>query len=182
VGGFEKPGEIAMFRLWTMLAPFMLAVVHQPPRVRHVFIIVLENESYDVTFGPRSAAPYLTEALVAQGALLRNYYGIGHASLDNYIALISGQAPNEATQTDCLTFSDFRPARRALDGNGQAIGTGCVYPTSVRTIGDQLDSAGITWKGYMEDMGGDAAKEAASCGHPRLNAVESTTRSSTSTH
>jgi hypothetical protein len=108
----------------------------QRPPIHHVFVVILENESFDVTFSPHSSAPYLAQTLVARGVLLRNYYGIGHASLDNYIAMISGQAPNESTQEDCLTFSEFQPIQRGLDSNGQALGTGCVYPAVVRSIGD----------------------------------------------
>ena len=59
-----------------------------------MFVIVLENESAAVTFGPDSPAPYLAKTLTARGAFVPNYYGVGHASLDNYIAMISGQAPN----------------------------------------------------------------------------------------
>src|SRR5579872_2241306 len=138
---------------------------HQPP-IRHVFILVLENESFDNTFGPNSRAPYLADSLVSRGALLRHYYGIGHASLDNYIAMVSGQAPNEATQLDCPIFTEFHLTRRTLDANGQAIGTGCVYPTAVKSIGDQLEAASFTWKGYMEDLGADPVKESSACGHP----------------
>src|SRR4051794_26575433 len=71
------------------------------PGVRHVFVIVLENEDAAVTFGPGSPAPYLATALPAQGQLLDQYYGIGHQSLDNYVAMLSGQAPNPQTQADC---------------------------------------------------------------------------------
>src|SRR3979490_2093699 len=74
--------------------------VQAPPPVRHVFVLLLENQSYAVTFGPQSAAPYLAHTLPAQGALLTQYYAIGHASLGNYVALLSGQAANEATQLD----------------------------------------------------------------------------------
>jgi phosphatidylinositol-3-phosphatase len=42
--------------------------------IRHVFIIVLENESFDKTFGPDSPAPYLATELASQGALLSHYY------------------------------------------------------------------------------------------------------------
>ena len=66
----------------------MPACLQRPP-IRHVFTIVLENKSYDETFGPNSPAPYLSKQLTAQGELLTNYYGIGHNSLDNYIALMS---------------------------------------------------------------------------------------------
>ena len=84
-----------------------LAQAAAPP-VRHVFLIVLENQTYNVTFGRDSQAPYLAQNLTKQGVLLPNYYGIGHSSLDNYIALISGQAPNESTQGDCPIFSEFQ--------------------------------------------------------------------------
>jgi len=70
-----------------------------------VFVLLLENESYGTTFGEGSAAPYLGRTLPSQGALLRQYYAIGHSSLDNYIALVSGQAPNRQTQLDCGIFS-----------------------------------------------------------------------------
>ncbi|MGH8266672.1 MAG: alkaline phosphatase family protein, partial [Steroidobacteraceae bacterium] len=78
------------------------------PPIRHVFVVVLENESYETAFGRGSPAAYLARALPAQGALLSNYYGIGHSSLDNYLAMISGQAPNVQTQLDCPTFGEFQ--------------------------------------------------------------------------
>jgi hypothetical protein len=142
------------------------------PQVRHVFLIVLENQSYKVTFGRNSAAPYLVHTLAKQGAMLPNYYGIGHSSLDNYIALISGQAPNEATQGDCVTFSEFQLDSPTLDRNGQALGMGCVYPQMVKTLPDELEDAGFSWKAYMEDMGKDQSRESATCAHSRINSPE----------
>ena len=142
------------------------------PKVRHVFLIVLENESYDVTFGRDSPAPYLAHQLTAQGVLLKNYYGIGHSSLDNYIALISGQAPNEATQGDCVNYSDFQMSAPGLDAHGQALGMGCVYPLIVRSLVDELETAGFTWKAYMEDMGKDPARERPTCAHSAINSQE----------
>ena len=98
------------------------------PPIRHVFVLLLENQSYAQTFGERSSAPYLARTLPAQGALLTHYYAIGHASLGNYVALVSGQAPNEATQLDCPTFADFKASASGLDAHGQLPGSGCVYP------------------------------------------------------
>jgi hypothetical protein len=144
------------------------------PPIRHVFVLLLENQSYALTFGPQSPAPYLARSLPARGALLSQYYGIGHASLDNYIALVSGQAPNEATQLDCAIFSEFRPSSPAPDSHGQLPGVGCVYPRTVRTLPDQLEAAGLTWKAYMEDMGKDPAREAATCAHVPVGATETT--------
>ncbi len=144
------------------------------PPIRHVFVLLLENQSYAATFGSQSPAPYLAHTLPAQGALLTHYYAIGHASLGNYVALISGQAPNEATQLDCPTYADFRPRAAAADAHGQLPGVGCVYPRSVVTLPDQLEAAGLTWKGYMEDMGKDPARERATCGHVALDTTETT--------
>lgn len=146
------------------------------PPIRHVFIVMLENQSFPATFGRDSPAPYLARTLPARGALLTDYYSIGHASLPNYVALVSGQAGNEATQLDCPTFSDFT-ASAGLDADGQLPGWGCVYPKIVRTLPDQLEAAGFSWKGYMEDMGKDPSREAATCGHVPLGAPETTSAS-----
>jgi len=135
---------------------------------------MLENENAAVTFGAKPSAPYLAQTLPAQGALLKNYYGIGHASLDNYIALVSGQAPNQKTQLDCMVFSDFVLQQPALDAHGQVLGLGCVYPNIVKTLPDQLDAAGLTWKGYMEDMGKDPRRERATCGHAPVGRPDNT--------
>lgn len=144
--------------------------------IHHVFLIVLENESFDITFGQATSAPYLSHELAAQGALLTQYYGIGHNSLDNYIALISGQAPNPETQKDCQSFVDFHPTARQLDANGQLAGQGCVYPSSVKTITDQMHDAGMAWKGYMEDMGNNPRRESPRCGHAAVGTVDQTYR------
>ena len=144
-----------------------------PGRVfQHVFVVVLENEGYDKTFGANSPAPYLSTTLPRQGVLLSQYYGTGHVSLDNYIAMISGQAASVQTRADCQTYADF--VMTGMTADGQAIGTGCVYPASVKTIADQLTQKGRTWRAYAEDMGNDPNREAARCGHPQIGAVDLT--------
>ncbi len=145
---------------------------YKPPKVGHVFVIVLENESYETTFGNPSADPYLAQTLPAQGALLENYYATGHESNDNYISLVSGQPPNTENQADCQVFSEFTGAL-TLPG-GVESGQGCVYPASVGNIGTQLSAAGKTWKAYEQDMGNAPNREAAACGHPAVNAVDET--------
>jgi hypothetical protein len=88
--------------------------------------------------------------------------------------MISGQAPNPATQQDCGVFSEFVRSAPGFDANGQAHGTGCVYPADVPTLPDQLEAAGFTWKGYMEDMGADPAREASVCGHVAIGSEDIT--------
>jgi len=48
-------------------------------------------------------------------------------------------------------------------------------PTRWKTLPDQLEAAGHTWKGYMEDMGKDPrAGERATCGHPAIGKPDET--------
>jgi hypothetical protein len=158
--------------------------------IKHVIVIDLENESYASTFGASSPATYLNDTLLQEGELIPHYYGVGHVSLDNYIAQVSGQAPNLDTSSDCVTsitslsgqYLDVSPG--TLDANqatypGQVDGQGCVFPASVQTIGQQLDAAypstvGSNWKEYAEDMGNDPARDGGQtdplggtdCAHP----------------
>ncbi len=143
------------------------------PVVGHVFVINLENKGYATTFGPGSPAPYLSRTLVGQGNLLTQFYGTAHNSLPNYLAQISGQGPDSATQADCQTYDDFVSVGTVAPD--QAVGDGCVYPSSVQTLPDQLEKSGRTWKGYMEDMG-NSATAPATCRHPALGAVDDTQR------
>src|SRR3954464_117122 len=65
------------------------------PPAHHVFVIVLENHEFFDTFGPGGQvfAPYLNRTVVPMGQLLTQYYGVGHSSADNYIAMASGPPP-----------------------------------------------------------------------------------------
>jgi phosphatidylinositol-3-phosphatase len=148
-----------------------------PPPIRHVFVIVLENEDAEVTFGPASPAPFLARTLPAAGAFVPGYYGIGHNSLDDYIAMVSGQAPNVATQADCPVFTEMLPGLPAA--NGQFAGQGCVYPAAVPTIAGQLQARGLAWKGYMEDMGADPVRDnGTACAHPAIGTPDRTQQAS----
>ena len=84
------------------------------PRFSHVVVLVLENESATNTWGPASVAHYLN-SLVPRGVFASQYFATGHASLDNYIAMVSGQADQPLTASDCLPIPPSRwCARRCL--------------------------------------------------------------------
>jgi phosphatidylinositol-3-phosphatase len=142
------------------------------PTVNHVFMVVLENENADQTFGPGTQIPYLAQTLRSQGAFVPNYYGIGHQSLTNYVAMVSGQSPNPQTQSDCQFYTEFVPGLATSDG--QYIGQGCVYPPGVGTVATQLEGAGYSWKGYMQDMANSAPAQPSTCRHPSLNSRDGT--------
>ena len=77
-----------------------------PGRIKHVWLVILENKSYDATFTGLNQNTYLWKTLPQQGALLKNYYGTGHFSLDNYTSMVSGQGPNPDGQDDCPEYKD----------------------------------------------------------------------------
>jgi len=153
--------------------------------IGHVWVVVLENEGIDKTF-LHNANPYLGKTLQKQGTLLTNYYATAHLSNPNYIAMMSGQAPNPLMQSDCQDYVDFQPSPAVFDprGNGQAVGTGCVLPRNVLSLPDQLQARGITWHGYMEDMGKTLSREPDRCGQPASSAgtgMQDGTQSATAT-
>src|SRR5450756_2239695 len=61
-----------------------------PGQVKHVWLIILENKSYDATFTGLNQNSYLWKTLPSQGVLLKDYYGTGHYSQDNYTSMVSG--------------------------------------------------------------------------------------------
>jgi len=95
------------------------------PAFRHVFIIMMENEAIDRILG-NTKAPYIN-SLAQQYAVATNYYGVTHPSLPNYIASISGDT--QGINNNCNNCFVDAP-----------------------NIVDQLESAGKTWKAYMESM------------------------------
>ncbi len=101
--------------------------------VKHVWLIILENKSYDETFTGLNQNSYLWQTLPEQGALLTNYYGTGHFSMDNYISLVSGQAPSYGVQDDCSTTANM------TNNNAGIITTG--------TVGASTDTDGTTSAG-----------------------------------
>lgn len=145
--------------------------------IRHVFVLTMENKNYNDTFGTSTQDPDL-QAMAKQGALLTQYFGTGHVSLDNYIAMMSGQPSTKETESDCNRgFNDV-----VADGwdaaNPKVLkakdGMGCVYPKEVKTFVNQLDDLNLTWKGYMGDMGNDPTRESATCAHPKIGATDNT--------
>ena len=90
----------------------------------HVIVIVMENkEASDVLGSP--AAPYIN-ALARRYGLASASFAITHPSLPNYLALTSGST--NGISSDCTDCS-----------------------VSAVNIVDQLASAGISWKAYLEN-------------------------------
>ncbi len=94
-------------------------------RPAHIAVIVMENEEYGDIIGSPST-PYIN-SLARSYALAGSMYATTHPSLPNYLALTGGST--FGIDSDC---------------------TACAV--SQRSIIDQLTSAHISWKAYMEDL------------------------------
>ena len=101
-----------------------------PPSVRlpaftHVVVVVFENEEATSIAGNPNAPTF--NALARRYATLTRYDAIGHPSLPNYLALVSGSA--HGIRSDC---------------------TDCIV--SDHSLADTLAAVGKTWKTYAEDL------------------------------
>ncbi|MDA4123441.1 MAG: hypothetical protein OK456_09710 [Thaumarchaeota archaeon] len=95
--------------------------------IKHVIIIVMENEPYGNVIGNPSA-PY-ENSLASQYAIASDYFAVSHPSLPNYLALVAGST--FGVTTDCL------PNQCSVPGP---------------TIASLLDSHGLSWREYAESM------------------------------
>jgi hypothetical protein len=121
------------------------------PEVRHAWLIVLGENSYESTFSATAAAPYLTRTLPEEGLLIPNYYGVTAGVLANEIALLSGQGPTVETAANCPDYTAITPAT-VSETAGQIEGAGCAYPETVESLPTQLEEKELTWRAYVEDM------------------------------
>ena len=101
-----------------------------PPSVRvppftHVVVVVFENHEASSIAGNADAPTF--NALARRYATLTDYDAIGHPSLPNYLALVSGSA--HGIRSDC---------------------TDCVVRG--HSLADTLEAAGRSWKTYAEDL------------------------------
>jgi phosphatidylinositol-3-phosphatase len=142
-----------------------------PTEVKHVFVIMLGENSYEETFGKTSAAPYLKEELPKLGEVVPNYYAVTKGDLANQLALISGQGPTPETAADCPNYADVVPGTETPEKQVQ--GNGCIYPATTASLPAALTAKKLTWKAYVEDMGnGGAAGQPATCRHPAPAAAD----------
>ena len=110
--------------------------------------------------------------------------------------MVSGQATQPDTQADCPFYDQpfYDQLSGSVDTSGNLLfnrnygqlasargpyaapgSNGCVYPSNVPTLFNQLDTAGVSWKGYAHDLGNtDASGPAHSAGVAYCGAPYST--------
>jgi hypothetical protein len=116
------------------------------PRYEHIFVIVEENKDYGQVID-NEVAPNLSR-LAAQYGLATNFYGEAHPSQGNYIAMLAGDTfgihDNDAYYCRPLKVDPFCPNSARADYVDHTL--------SARSLADQLEAKGLTWKAYMESL------------------------------
>jgi len=99
------------------------------PRMGHVFVIMMENTSYQALLSPSNPNTKFIQQMAATDGLATRYFGVTHPSLPNYIAATSGQTWNSNS-----------------DDTAQA-------PLfNHENIVDQFEAAHVSWKAYMQSI------------------------------
>jgi phosphatidylinositol-3-phosphatase len=108
------------------------------PLYDHIFVIIEENKAYKQIIGNPNA-PVINELARTYG-LASNYYGIVHPSEGNYVAILGGS-----------TFGIHDDAPFDADVNTPG-SHGVNHTIASRSLIDQLEEKGLTWKGYFESI------------------------------
>jgi hypothetical protein len=134
---------------------------------------MMENHGLAQIIGDTTDAPQMNMLSSKYGSAT-NYYGVTHPSLPNYLASISGDFQgifdDDPAGPDSFAVYDdleFLPAYvDSMDQNSDNSGIELLTAEQVasaesiphwfsgRTIVDQLEEHGLTWKAYMGAMGG----------------------------
>jgi hypothetical protein len=124
-------------------APAMLEGV---PRYDHVFVIVEENKDYAQILSP-AAAPNIA-GLAAKYGDATQFFGEGHPSEGNYVALLGGD--NLGMHDDDAFYC--KPGSTKPYCGGAAKPGYADHTAHTPHLGDQLAKAGLSWKGYYETL------------------------------
>jgi phosphatidylinositol-3-phosphatase len=131
-------------------------------QLEHVYVIMMENHAQAQIIGDTTDAPNLN-MLATKYGMAKNYFGVTHPSLPNYLAAISGDFQgifddcNAGASITC-EVEEFIP--NSGDGTSSQLMTAqqaanaAMIPHwfSGRTIVDQLEETGMTWAAYMGDI------------------------------
>ncbi|MDQ2859439.1 MAG: alkaline phosphatase family protein [Pseudomonadota bacterium] len=116
------------------------------PRYAHVVVIVEENKTYGQILDPASA-PNIA-ALAAKYGNATRFFGEVHPSEANYVAILGGDTFGIH---DDDGFSCRAGSAGAFCGGSAAPGY-ADHTISAPHLGEQLEAAGLTWKGYYQSL------------------------------
>ncbi len=122
------------------------------PRFDHIFVIIEENKNYNQIIGNPNA-PAINQLAKTYG-LASQYFGVVHPSEANYIAMLGGSTfgihDDEAFYCRAGLVDRFCGDSRKPDYPNHTVAS--------RSLIDQLEQKGLTWKGYFEDLPAPGSK------------------------
>jgi phosphatidylinositol-3-phosphatase len=122
------------------------------PKYDHIFVIVEENKAYEQIIGNPNA-PNINRLAKTYG-LASNFYGQVHPSEANYIAMLGGSTfgihDDDAYYCRPGQVDPFCPH---ASQPGYA-----THTIASKSLIDQLQNKGLTWKGYFEDIPAPGSK------------------------
>ena len=124
------PVVVLLAALAVLAATAPQADAARVPRLKHVWVFVLENHSYNEIIG-NPDVPYLNH-LARRHGVATQYYAVAHPSLPNYLAMISGST-HSCTSNGCQ--GNYRGRRwpgssHATGCGGAASSRGCRSPAT----------------------------------------------------
>ena len=117
------------------------------PRYAHVLVIVAENKGYDLIIGPRTKAPNINR-LAQQHGVASQFFAEVHPSEGNYIAMLAGDT--FGIHDDDAFYC--KPGMRDPWCSKSARADYVDHTLTARSLMDQLEARGLTWKAYMESL------------------------------
>jgi hypothetical protein len=122
------------------------------PRYQHIFVMVEENKGYGQIIG-NPDLPVINQLAKTYGLATR-FYGEVHPSEANYIAMLGGSTfgIHDDDAYYCQAGS-----QEPFCGNAQQPGY-ANHTITARSLIDQLEEKGLTWKGYFEDLPAPGSK------------------------
>ncbi|HEY9607631.1 MAG TPA: alkaline phosphatase family protein [Allocoleopsis sp.] len=108
------------------------------PQYKHIFVIIEENKAFDQIRG-NPDAPIINQLAQTYG-MASNFFGEVHPSEANYIAMLGGST--FGIHDDAPYYAKAStPESHGVD-----------HTIKGRSLLDQLEEKGLTWKGYFEDI------------------------------
>jgi hypothetical protein len=145
----------------------------------HIFFIMMENHATNQIIGNSADAPFINK-LAQRYSVATNYHGVTHPSLPNYLAAISGDfqgiwddckagptvtcppeeffvGAGDATDPSNSVYTDpasplFGKTPPQLTTAQMASASSTPHWFAGRTIVDELEAKGMTWKAYMQSL------------------------------
>ncbi|MBR8836636.1 MAG: phosphoesterase [Stigonema ocellatum SAG 48.90 = DSM 106950] len=123
------------------------------PNYEHIFVIIEENKAYKQIIGSPNT-PNINQLAKTYG-LAANFYGEVHPSEANYVAMLGGSTfgihDDDAFYCQPGSSEKFCSNSKLKDYANHTI--------SSKSLLDQLEKKGLTWKGYFESIPTPGSKE-----------------------